>query len=611
MDAFKFLLPKGKKVDCLEDLGALTIKELKHILVQYREKTSGVKADLILRAYAVFCRAKNFNSHCNEISDESSLLCHENDFTFEAIYEQCKHLPWTADLRGTPPFTFLQLYEYLVIRTSKFKHILLKSTAYKKLKAFQFFFEGFIKKIDVAKNKEFTFFNVRVKASMKKVLYKVILKLSNLSGDVCSAACSCPAGIGLGGFGNCNHVGGVLFALEDFNRRGLQGFESVVSCTSKLSSWNVPNASALRSFNPAPIDEVVIKKIKFGRNYDGYDVPKSKTFDPRITSHRTVNINDLEILKSKLTKFMPNSGFFGFYPASTSDLPSSTDSAFTSATDTQDPSLAQAVSFNECYDISKQSFKDMMDIYCHNLSLSAEEISDIEKVTRGQSSNSNWIEYRLYRLTASNFYTAAINTVEPSSKIKSMFYKSFSTLATSHGKKFEGHVIELYTIHMKEHGLNVIISETGLQLSSSSPFLGASLDGMVSCKNERWGLEIKCPFSKFKTSLQDALKDKKFFLENNGGTIKLKRKHQYYYQVQGQMFCADLKRIDFVVWFGGSEPLFVESIQYDEEFVLSYMLPRLHFFYCRAILPEFFTKRVKHGFKLYLHENWTNFDKSK
>ena len=101
MDAFKFLLPKGKKVDCLEDLGALTIKELKHILVQYREKTSGVKADLILRTYAVFCRAKNFNSQSNEISDESSLLCHENDFTFEAIYEQCKHLPWTADLRAS------------------------------------------------------------------------------------------------------------------------------------------------------------------------------------------------------------------------------------------------------------------------------------------------------------------------------------------------------------------------------------------------------------------------------------------------------------------------------------------------------------------------------
>eukprot|EP00795_Rhopilema_esculentum_P010099 gene10099-18752_t len=116
LDAFKLLLPKEKKVDCLEDLGALTIKELKHFLVQYREKTSGVKADLILRAYAVFCHAKNFNSQSNDISDESSLLCHENDFTFEAIYDQCKHLPWIADLCGTPHFTFLQLHEYLVIR---------------------------------------------------------------------------------------------------------------------------------------------------------------------------------------------------------------------------------------------------------------------------------------------------------------------------------------------------------------------------------------------------------------------------------------------------------------------------------------------------------------
>ena len=42
-----------------------------------------------------------------------------------------------------------------------------------------------------------------------------------------------------------------------------------------------------------------------------------------ITNHRTVNIYDLEILKSKLTKFMPNSAFFGIYPASTYDLPPS------------------------------------------------------------------------------------------------------------------------------------------------------------------------------------------------------------------------------------------------------------------------------------------------
>ena len=265
MEEFQSLLPEEKVVECLEDLGSLTVAELKSILKRFKEKTSGVKADLVLRTFAVFCRAKTFSVHSEDFLDESSLLCHEKEYTYEAFHQQCQHLPWTSDLRGTPAFNFLQLYKYLVIRTSKFKHILLKSTSYKKLKAFQFFYEGFIKKIDVATDNNFSYFDVRVKASMKKCLYKVILKLSINSGDVCSAACTCPAGIGLGGFGNCNHVGSVLFALEDFNRRGLREYPSAVSCTSKLSSWNVPNATALKSINPSPIDEVIIQKIKFGK----------------------------------------------------------------------------------------------------------------------------------------------------------------------------------------------------------------------------------------------------------------------------------------------------------------------------------------------------------
>ena len=38
-----------------------------------------------------------------------------------------------------------------------------------------------------------------------------------------------PAGVGLGGFGKCNHVGVVLFALED--RKGYQECREPVSCT--------------------------------------------------------------------------------------------------------------------------------------------------------------------------------------------------------------------------------------------------------------------------------------------------------------------------------------------------------------------------------------------
>ena len=38
--------------------------------------------------------------------------------------------------------------------------------------------------------------------------------------DVLRAACTCHAGLGLQGKGKCSHVGGVIFAMEDFSRRG-------------------------------------------------------------------------------------------------------------------------------------------------------------------------------------------------------------------------------------------------------------------------------------------------------------------------------------------------------------------------------------------------------
>ena len=77
------------------------------------------------------------------------------------------------------------------------------------------------------------------------------------------------------------------------------------------------------------------------------------------------------------------------------------------------------------------------------------------------------------------------------------------------------------------------------------------------------------------------------------------------------MFCADVMRTDFVVWFGDEEPLFVETIFYDEHFTSKFVLPQLQIFYCRAVLPEFFTRRVERCLLLYLQGGWENFEKGK
>ena len=193
--------------------------------------------------------------------------------------------------------------------------------------------------------------------------------------------------------------------------------------------------------------------------------------------------------------------------------------------------------------------------------ISDKEVSNIELIALIQPSRkSKWQSLRLYRITASNFYFTVANSVQPSSKLKVMYYSSFSSLITSHGKHFESHVRALYTNQMIKDGYEtLVVNQPGLIISKSHPYVGASLDGIVTSDGDSWGLEIKCPFSKYNSSLTEALKDKKFFLIEKQ-KVELKRGHSYFYQIQCQMFCTGLQRVDLVVWFGDQEPLFILPI---------------------------------------------------
>ena len=57
--------------------------------------------------------------------------------------------------------------------------------------------------------------------------------------------------------------------------------------------------------------------------------------------------------------------------------------------------------------------------YVDDISLTDEEIKNVEYSTRGQQSSNLWWEYRREKLTASNFYIAAVNKVEP---VKTIIY---------------------------------------------------------------------------------------------------------------------------------------------------------------------------------------------
>ena len=64
------------------------------------------------------------------------------DFKYDETLRRISALGWSTDLRQLPELNFIQLYDYLVVSTRKYRHIVVKGTKFKKLKSYQFFFEG-------------------------------------------------------------------------------------------------------------------------------------------------------------------------------------------------------------------------------------------------------------------------------------------------------------------------------------------------------------------------------------------------------------------------------------------------------------------------------------
>ena len=409
---------------------------------------------------------------------------------------------------------------------------------------------------------------------MKKSPYRVVVEFTPQC-DVSRAACTCPAGLGSQGKGKCNHVGGVLFALEDFTRRGLQKHPEPLTCTSRLLVWVVPRNQSVAA---KPLDQVLIRKIRFGKKNIRIK-PKLIKFDPRAPQQRNRDEGRFKTLSENLQNCLPSSSFFLFH-----DIKSNCSEAPTpQGTEEQQ----QSVAFTDSYDIATNRFKKMIDEHVSSLTITLEEIKETERLTRGQARNNLWFEKRKTVLTASNFGNAAKTKVEPSNKLKAILYSNFTTEAVQYGIESEQKAVNLFISKMMKDGVAVSVEEPGLSLSKVKPYLGASLDRVVTMTDtgEKWGMEIKSPFSKAGMTIDEACKAKNFFLEKLAdGSVQLKRNHNYFCQVQGQLYCSiiPLEGIIFIVHFGENMPLFIEKIPFENSKCFDDLLPKIDYFYQRA-----------------------------
>ena len=162
------LVHKDMRISTLEDIQKLKVKDLREILRSNSETTGGMKADLVLKVYTILTRnvlrsAENLQQNADDgAENHQDTAENEGEFKYDAVLRRISALGWSTDLRQLPELNFIQLYDYLVVSTHKYRHIVLKGMNYKKLKSYQIFFEGNVKRLKTKTHENKTY----VKASV-------------------------------------------------------------------------------------------------------------------------------------------------------------------------------------------------------------------------------------------------------------------------------------------------------------------------------------------------------------------------------------------------------------------------------------------------------------
>ena len=84
---------RDKEISSQDDIQNLTAKNLREILRSYSESTGGVKADLVLKVYALLMR-KVLPSSANNKGLEKDSLQDQGDFKYEATIRSCTTTSW-------------------------------------------------------------------------------------------------------------------------------------------------------------------------------------------------------------------------------------------------------------------------------------------------------------------------------------------------------------------------------------------------------------------------------------------------------------------------------------------------------------------------------------
>ena len=220
------------------------------------------------------------------------------------------------------------------------------------------------------------------------------------------------------------------------------------------------------------------------------------------------------------------------------------------------------------------------DYYKNNIIVNKVQASRICNLTMNQSNTQLWYKERASRITASCAHKIwrARNAVN---RLK--YFKGNSSGADNTLENFKyGHENEPLAILKYEEVSGNKVERCGLVIKMDKCYLAASPDGLVVDENgDIIVLEVKCPIKcKDKNVLTEYL-DQDYV----NGRIEhtLSKKHQYFTQVQLQLFCCGAKKAHFFV-FSSADYVLVE-VSYDEEYVQN-VIQKLEDYYFTEFLQQ-------------------------
>ena len=195
------------------------------------------------------------------------------------------------------------------------------------------------------------------------------------------------------------------------------------------------------------------------------------------------------------------------------------------------------------------------------------ELNVIERRTRLQAKNEDWFHYRkgLITGTLTLRVSNAIKKGEKSDTINKSISKCVQFPlyypAVVWGRDNEELGITAFIKAMKPKHYDLKVRRVGVRIDDTHHFIGASIDGLVECSCcEPKVLEIKCPYSIREGSVVlDGYK-----LQYLTDDLKLKRNHQYYYQLQTYLGVYKCKMAYFCVYTPAD--VLILDIDFDEDF---------------------------------------------